>query len=72
MNWGHTQLSNASEFSTAPKALRNHSNLYEGGLLVDVTQQVRVALGYARVVDGYADGVDAVNNRVQATAHFFF
>ncbi len=72
VNWGHTQLSNASEFSTAPKALRNHSNLYEGGLLVDVTQQVRVALGYARVVDGYADGVDAVNNRVQATAHFFF
>lgn len=72
VNWGHSQLNNAAKFSTAVSALRNHSNLYEAGFFIDVTQQVRVGLDYARIVDVYQDGVIAANDAVQGSAFLFF
>jgi hypothetical protein len=72
VNWGHSQLNNAAALATAPGALRNHSNLYNGGFFVDVTSNVRIALDYSRIVDAYQDNVEAVNNAVHGSAFFFF
>jgi hypothetical protein len=72
VNWGHSQLNNAAEFSTPASALRNHSNLYEAGAFFDVTPEVRVGLDYARIVDVYQDGVTATNDSVQGSAFLFF
>jgi len=69
--WGHSQLQNAAAFAS-PAKVRNHSNFYDGGFFVDVTQQIRAGLDYSRIVDVYQDGVTAVNDRVQASAYFFF
>lgn len=71
VTWGHTQLQNASVFAS-PAKVRNHSNFYEAGFFVDVTQQVRVGVDYARIVDVYQDSGIATNDAVQGNAYFFF
>lgn len=71
VTWGHTQLQNASVFAS-PTKVRNHSNFYEAGFFVDVTQQVRVGVDYARIVDVYQDSGIATNDAVQGNAYFFF
>ncbi len=70
VNWSHTQLNNPGDFPS--RNVRNHSNMWNGGVTVDVTQQVRMAVDYTRIVDVYNDGVTANNDRVQFVSYFFF
>jgi hypothetical protein len=71
VNWAHSQLNNVSAIPAAA-GIRNHQNLYSGGLMADVTSSVRLGLEYARIVDVYQDGTEASNNAVHGTAFFFF
>jgi hypothetical protein len=83
-NWGHTQLNNAAAIvkalnantpSTPATGIRNHSNLYSGGVMFDATSSIRLGLEYARIVDVYEDGAanrEAVNNACHLTGFFFF
>jgi hypothetical protein len=84
-NYSHTQSANAKNFAnygaTPPvteiaypnaRSVRESEDWFDFNLFGDITKSVRLGLEYANFNDRTADGIHAINHRVQATGFFIF
>jgi hypothetical protein len=84
-NYSHTQSANAKNFAnygTTPPVIdiaypnarnvRESEDWFDVNLFADVTKAVRMGLEYANFNDRYADGIHAINHRVQLSGFFIF
>jgi hypothetical protein len=70
-NYSHLD-SNNSRNHGAPTGVRSSMDWFDVNLFGDVTPAVRLGLEYAYFNDHYADGMDAINHRVQLSAFYLF
>ncbi|HEU4734047.1 MAG TPA: hypothetical protein VFT22_39415 [Kofleriaceae bacterium] len=82
-NFGHQESSNAKSVGTASAAagmsataaaakIRDHEEVYEGGLFFDPTKATRVAASGSVYNDTYGDGVQAQNVSLMMSGWLFF
>ena len=67
----HTDSNNSKLLGPA-NAVRIAEDWANANLFGDVTPAVRFGVQYSWFLDHYADGVDAVNHRVQLSAFYMF
>lgn len=70
-NYSHMDSNNSFLHGAAAK-VRRGLDWADANLFADVTPSVRLGLEYAWFDDHYADGVNAVNHRVQLSAFYLF
>jgi hypothetical protein len=52
--------------------LRESEDWFDFNVFGDVTKSTRIGLEYANFNDRYADGIHAINHRVQLSGYFIF
>lgn len=70
-DYSHTDSNNAP-LHGPPAGVRRGEDWADVNLFGDVTPAVRLGLEYALFDDHYADGIDAVDHRVQLSAFYLF
>lgn len=70
-NVAHTTSDNARTFGAAAK-LRSEEFMVDGNLFFDPTVATRFGFEYANFKDTYADGMHAINHRLQMSGYFLF
>jgi hypothetical protein len=83
-NYSHTQSANTSQFTTNQPpnpanvnyvnvtGVRESEDWFDVNVFYDATESLRLGAEYANFNDRYADGIHAVNHRVQLSAFFLF